>query len=142
MSGRQTRYLGSLGLCALAAISGCTTSDHGPTVPPGSATPSHQATSLTPATISGRLQAVGGPCCEPARPLPGTITIGGGRLTTPIVAGVGADGYYSVHIPPGNYHLSGRSPQYNSGTVNCTGDRDVTVGSGDVVTVNVDCQEK
>ena len=87
----------------------------------GCAAPGQQA----PATghLAGRLVMEGGPMRpggqQPGeRPIPGTVTVtaAGHR---PVTIRVGSSGTFSVWLPPGRYHVSGRSPdivEVNGGT--------------------------
>lgn len=98
---------------------------------------------LSPATgtLTGTFQAVGGPPGASPRALSGTITARAADrvfLSFP----VGASGRFSVHAAVGTYTVSGRSPQYQDGTANCTAAGPVTVTKGVTSNVTVDCQEK
>jgi len=99
-------------------------------------------------TISGSLLAVGG-LVDETRPLGGRIVAssrgnifvptGSGRFT----ASVGSDGEYSITVPPGQYTVAGRSPQYNGGRTPCLAAKmPVIVRDGDDVVANVLCQLK
>ncbi len=90
-------------------------------------------------SITGTLEAVGGPA-GPARPLSGRITAHSGGHTWSTMAGT--DGRFSFHVPPGTYGLTGRSPSYQDGTVDCIADGAVVVSSGSTVATHVMCQEK
>ena len=69
-------------------------------------------------TLTGTLQAVGGPPGEGPRALSGQITLhGSGGHITGIT--VGANGRFSVPVPVGTYTVSGQSPQYEGGTADC-----------------------
>jgi hypothetical protein len=64
--------------------------------------------------VTGRLLIEGGPISpdgqQPGeRPIPGTVTFtaAGHR---PVAVEVGASGTFSAWLPPGRYHVSGRSP--------------------------------
>jgi hypothetical protein len=99
-------------------------------------------------TISGRLLAVGGPA-DDTWPLGGRsfaairgnifVPTGSGRFT----ASVGSDGEYSITVPPGQYTVEGRSPQYNGGRTPCLAAKmPVIVRDGGHVVANVLCQVK
>jgi len=91
--------------------------------------------------VLGTLDAVGGPAPGAPRPLPGTITLlnsNGTRFT----ATAGSNGTFSVRVPPGSYTITGRSPLYDSGTVDCQSIEPVTVGAGASTHLQVLCQEK
>jgi hypothetical protein len=94
--------------------------------------------SWTTGTLTGTLQAVGGPQGASSRPLSGTITAttsNGGILTVP----VGADGRFTAHPVVETYTVSARSPQYERGTADCHALGPVTVTKGVTTRVQVDC---
>jgi hypothetical protein len=96
-------------------------------------------------TLTGTLQAVGGPSGAGPRGLPGQITLNGSHGTskasiTEIT--VGANGRFSVPVTVGTYIATGRSPHYEGGTVDCRASGSVTVTKGVITSVKVDCQEK
>jgi hypothetical protein len=98
---------------------------------------------LSPATgtLTGTLQAVGGPGGGSPRPLSGTITAktsGKGILTSP----VGADGQFTVYPAVGTYTVSGSSPQFQDGKAECHATAPVTVTKDVTSRVTVDCQER
>ncbi len=125
----------SLTLLALLAITaasvflaGCDlSSPNGPSGPTG--------------TLTGALQAVGGPAGLSPRLLSGQVTLrgSGGHLTG---ITVGANGQFSVPVSVGTYTVSGQSPQYEGGTAKCHASGPVTVTKGVTSGVKVDCQEK
>jgi len=92
-------------------------------------------------TLTGTLQAVGGPPGDGPRALGGQITLHGprGHLTG---ITVGADGRFSLPVGVGKYTVSGQSPQYQGGTADCRAPGPVTVAKGVTSRVEVDCQEK
>ena len=92
-------------------------------------------------TLTGTLQAVGGPPGDGPRALGGQITLHGpgGHLTG---ITVGADGRFSLPVGVGKYTVSGQSPQYQGGTADCHAPGPVTVAKGVTSRVEVDCQEK
>jgi hypothetical protein len=92
-------------------------------------------------TLTGTLQALGGPGGAGPRPLSGTITAktsGKGILTSP----VGADGRFTVHPVVGTYTVSGSSPQFEDGKAECHASEPVTVTKDVTSRVTVDCQEQ
>ena len=91
-------------------------------------------------TLTGTLQAVGGPSGEGPRALSGQVTLHG---SSGHIAGitVGANGRFSVPVPVGTYTVSGQSPQYEGGTADCQASGPVTVTKGVTSSVEVDCQE-
>ncbi len=93
-------------------------------------------------TVTGHLYGVGGPASVAAppspRPWPGSVT-----LTAPGVdrdVPVGADGAFSVTVPPGKYTVTGHSPLYGSGAYLCRATGPVTVTSGRTTRADVLCQ--
>jgi hypothetical protein len=91
-------------------------------------------------TLTGTLQAVGGPPGDGQRALSGEITLhGSGGHISGIT--VGANGRFSVPVPVGEYTVSGQSPQYEGGTADCKASGPVTVSKGLTSSVAVDCQE-
>ena len=91
-------------------------------------------------TLTGTLQAVGGPSGVGPRALSGQITLHGpsGHITGITVA---ANGRFSAPVPVGKYTVSGQSPQYQGGTAVCHASAPVTVTKGVTSSVAVDCQE-
>jgi hypothetical protein len=113
--------------------------------------PSPAESSIRPApangTISGRLLAVGGPCCLAPRPLAGSVSIGrqidrNAPVVWSHVLAVDADGRYRISLPPGMYVVDGHSPQYDAGRTPCVARTMVAVSVGWDVVANVLCQEK
>ena len=92
-------------------------------------------------TLTGTLQAVGGPPGAGPRALSGQITLHGssGHMTG---ISVGANGRFSVPVSVGRYTVSGQSPQYEGGTSACHASGPVTVTKGVTSRVEVDCQER
>ena len=92
-------------------------------------------------TLTGTLQAVGGPSGVGPRALSGQITLHGpsGHITGITVA---ANGRFSAPVPVGKYTVSGQSPQYQGGTAVCHASAPVTVTKGVTSSVAVDCQER
>ena len=90
-------------------------------------------------TLTGTLQAVGGPPDAGPRALSGEVTLhesnGRGDVIT-----VGANGRFSLPVAVGKYTVSGRSPQYGGGTAECHAPGPVTVTKGVTSTAEVDCQ--
>lgn len=92
-------------------------------------------------TLTGTLQAVGGPSGAGPRALSGQITLHGssGHITG---ITVGANGRFSAPVPVGTYTVTGQSPQYEGGTADCHASGSITVTKGVTSSVEVDCQEK
>jgi hypothetical protein len=92
-------------------------------------------------TLTGTLQAVGGPPGGGPRALSGQVTLhGSGGHITGIT--VGTNGRFSVPVPVGTYTVSGQSPNYEGGTVACRASGPVVVTKGVTRSVEVDCQEQ
>lgn len=108
-------------------VAGCSS----PTGPPGPT-----------GTLTGTLQAVGGPSGAGPRVLTGQITLSGRSGTSKTLITVGADGRFSVPVTVGTYIVTGESPQYEGGTAICRASGPVTVTKDVTSTVEVDCQEK
>lgn len=92
-------------------------------------------------TLTGRLQAVGGPSDASPRPLSGTVT----ATTTDrgvMTFSVGANGRFSVPAGIGTYTVTAQSPQYEGGTGICDALGPVTVSKSAVSNVTIDCQER
>ena len=125
---RSSRTL--LCLLPVTAASVLLASCSSPTGPPGPT-----------GTLTGTLQAVGGPSGAGPRGLSGHVTLHGshGRLA---IISVGANGRFSVPAPVGKYTVSGQSPQYKGGTANCHAPGPVVVTKGVTSSAEVDCQEK
>ncbi|HEY6314360.1 MAG TPA: hypothetical protein VIY52_26690 [Streptosporangiaceae bacterium] len=135
-------YLRACG-CALAALvlAGCATASAEPTAPTG-----HPATGH----LTGRFLMEGGPISpggqQPGeRPISGTVilTAAGHRSVT---VEVGPSGSFSKQLPPGNYQMSGRSPDIETGSgsgkpqaLPCSQPTSVTITAGHTARVDVVC---
>ena len=124
---RSSRTL--LCLLPVTAASVLLASCSSPTGPPGPT-----------GTLTGTLQAVGGPSGVGPRALSGHVTLHGshGRLA---IISVGANGRFSVPVSVGTYTVSGQSPKYEGGTADCKASGPVTVTKSATSNVEVDCQE-
>jgi hypothetical protein len=95
-------------------------------------------------TLTGKLEAVGGPPGVAPRLLPGTLTISGGSGTR--IRTTAADGAFSVKVPSGSYTVVGQSPQFltNGGEGQCFRNSPgaLTVRSGAISMVLVVCSER
>jgi hypothetical protein len=111
-------------MAASVILAGCAS----PTGPPGPT-----------GTLTGTLQAVGGPAGGP-RALSGQVTLHGSGGNIAAVT-VGSTGRFSVPVTVGTYTVSGRSPQYEGGTADCKASGPVTVSKGVTSSVEVDCHE-
>ena len=126
--GRLVRRVSPVMFAVMAAgiaLAGCSP----PTGPPGPT-----------GTLTGTLQAVGGPSGAGPRALAGQITLHGSNGKKSVIT-VGASGRFSVPATVGTYSVSGRSPQYEGGTADCRAPGPVTVTKGVTSSVKVDCQE-
>ena len=91
-------------------------------------------------TLTGTLQAVGGPAGDGPRALSGQVTLHRSEGTTGIT--VGASGRFSVPVSVGTYTVTGQSPRYEGGSAVCRASGPVVVTEGVTSSVEVDCQEK
>jgi photosystem II stability/assembly factor-like uncharacterized protein len=91
--------------------------------------------------VQGTLEAVGGVAPGTPRPIKGSIKLrnSDGTLFT---ATAGSDGVFSVRLPNGTYTITGRSPLYDNGDVDCPSSGPVTVTAGAAIRVVIACQEK
>jgi len=90
--------------------------------------------------VQGTLEAVGGPAPGTPRPLKGSITLRGSDATI-FTATAGSDGVFLVRVPIGTYAITGRSPLYDGGDVQCPSSGPVTLTVGATIRVVVACQE-
>jgi hypothetical protein len=75
--------------------------------------------------VTGKLIEVGGPS-PMRRPVPGHVTAQGSAGTQTVVAG--RDGRYTLSLPPGVYHLTGKA-----GNVACLVERAIHVRPGKTI---------
>ena len=68
--------------------------------------------------VTGRFVRVGGPPPGAPFPLPGTITARAATGQT-FTATSGTNGRFKLSLPPGSYHVTGRSPLMQSGQMIC-----------------------
>ena len=115
-------------MAASVSIASCSS----PTGPPGAT-----------GTLTGTLQAVGGPPGVSPRALGGQVTLHESNGAKYPITGitVGANGRFSLPVPVGKYTVSGQSPQYEGGTAVCRASGPVAVTKGVTSSVEVDCQE-
>lgn len=80
-------------------------------------------------SVPGTFVRVGGPAPGSAVPLPGTITArsAGGESFT---ATAGKNGRFKLPLPPGGYHVTGRSPLMQSGQMICSAPAELRVTRG------------
>ena len=135
-------------LAAMGLVAACASTHAHPAAPTTSAVQAPSpapasapaSTPAKPATLTGNLEAVGGPSGASANPLPGSVSIAG-PVTQHVT--VGPDGTYTATVPPGTYTVTGTSPQYNDGAATChTDGYTVTLTAGQSATADVLCQEK
>ena len=104
-----------------------------------------------PATghLTGKLVMVGGPLGPGGkqpdeRPMPGTVTFTAAGHQAVTVT-VGSSGEFSVPLPPGRYHVSGRSPDImevdggHSRELPCSQPASVVVSAGNTTTITLAC---
>jgi hypothetical protein len=107
--------------------------------------------------VTGALRMVGGPSGAKIVPVSGIVTADAATTgaigpTGPTGSGchatAGSDGRFSLVLGPGSYVLSGRSPQFDGGTVDCNAERTVVLrphplkSTPAAIVVNVDCQRR
>lgn len=95
------------------------------------------------ATLTGKLQWVGGPAPGISVPHPGTVHIANADDSVDQTVGASDDGSWEIYLPPGTYRVLATSPGYGSKTGNfdaCSAGRAVLAGAGETVTVDVFCQ--
>jgi hypothetical protein len=107
-------------------LAGCSS----PTGPPGPT-----------GTLTGTLQAVGGPPGAGPRVLAGQIVLNGSNGSKFSIT-AGANGRFSVPVAVGTYTVTGRSSKYEGGTADCRAFGPITVTEGVTSSVDVDCQER
>jgi hypothetical protein len=99
--------------------------------------------------LRGRLVMEGGPLGpggkQPGeRPMSGTVTFTAARHQ-PITVTVGSSGTFSVPLPPGRYHVSGRSPEVmeidggHSREVPCSQPSSAVITAGHTATITLTC---
>lgn len=92
--------------------------------------------------ISGELVAVGGPA-NVRQSLPGTVQISGEGHEFTYRVLPSAEGSFSIEVPAGTYVVTGRSPLYQGGRLDCRiAQPSVTLRPGDTVTLDVTCDMK
>lgn len=80
-------------------------------------------------TVHGTFVRVGGPALGSPFSLPGTITARAGTGQT-FTATAGRNGQFTLSLPPGSYHVTGRSPLMQSGQMICAATADLRVTHG------------
>jgi hypothetical protein len=79
--------------------------------------------------VRGTFVRVGGPAPGSPVPLPGTITASATTGQT-FTATAGKNGRFTLSLPPGSYHVSGRSPLIQSGQMTCNATAELRVTRG------------
>lgn len=90
--------------------------------------------------LAGILESVGGTAPGSSKPIAGVVSIHGPRGTT--TTKTASDGKFSAVVIAGSYMVTGRSPLYQAGKVNCAAARAVTVRRGATKRVVVVCKVK
>jgi hypothetical protein len=143
---------GSAGLvCLLAAgamLVGCSGRESAPSA--GSSVVKETGSSVgggtgssvaTENSASGTLEMVGGPAPGSPRPVPGTVMFRStGAVGRTYSATAGADGHFELGLPPGSYMVTGRSPLYVQGLIDCQAGAPVMVSGAVMAPVLVTCQ--
>ena len=100
-------------------------------------------------TVTGRLRLSGGPNPGTDSAAPGEVYVfaSAGLTGQPQVkAKTGADGSFSLNLPPGTYYLAATSPSFSIDppppTPPCRGDKPAVVSRGSTSRVDVVCQMK
>src|ERR1700733_11079693 len=70
-------------------------------------------------------------------PLTGTVRFASDKRT--VLARTSDHGYFLVHLPPGDYRVTGRSPQFQDDTSVCPGGT-IQVSAGSTKSLLVNCQ--
>jgi hypothetical protein len=91
--------------------------------------------------VQGSLEAVGGPGPGTPRPLNGSLALRDSDGTV-FTATTTSDGVFLVRVPTGTYAITGRSPGYESGNVDCISSGPATVTVGATIHVVVVCSER
>jgi hypothetical protein len=79
--------------------------------------------------VSGTFMRVGGPAPGSPVPLSGTITARADTGQT-FTASAGQNGSFTLSLPPGSYHVTGRSPLIQSGQSACPATAELRVIRG------------
>jgi len=121
------RSITACGTVAMLALLLTSTSCGAPTVETG--------------VVRGTLEAVGGPGPGTARALKGSIALRDSDGTI-FSATAAADGVFLVRVPIGIYAITGRSPGYESGHVDCVSSGLATLTVDATIHVVVVCNER
>ena len=121
------RLIAAWAVAALALSLTSTSCGAGPTVKTG--------------VVQGTLEAVGGPGPGTARPLQGSIALRDSDGTV-FAATAASDGYFFARVPIGIYAITGRSPAYESGDVDCDSSGPATLTVDATIHVVVVCSKR
>ena len=80
-------------------------------------------TEVGSSTLSGQLRVVGGPAQVTSSALPGSVIATNTDTHEQHSVSVGSDGGYSLHLPPANYTIAGRSPSHGDDASRCAAQR-------------------
>lgn len=92
-------------------------------------------------TLTGTLQAVGGPTGASPLPLRGEVTLHRSNGSKGFIT-VSASGRFSLPVTVGTYTLTAQSPQFEGGSGECHASGRVVVIKDVKSSVVIDCQEK
>jgi hypothetical protein len=124
-------------LATLAVVSAVAACAEAPTAGAGDRSRTEATSPASGGVLQGHLYGVGGMAPGTRRAWAGTVTVTGGAIVRDLA--VGADGAYSVALPPGRYTLIGRSPSYGSGTGLCRAEQDAQITAGTTITLDTYC---
>lgn len=96
----------------------------------------------THGTLAGTLQLVGGRYGADPVPVPGTVEVQRLDSEEALTVATTSDGGFRLELPPGEYQLLGRSPQYNAGGEPCRAFETVKVRAGETSEAIVGCSMK
>ena len=99
-------------------------------------------TEVGSSTLSGQLFAVGGPAQATNGALPGTVTATNTDTHEHHSVSVGSDGRYSLHLPPGDYTIAGRSPSYGDDASLCAAQQPIRITAAATAHADVICEER
>ncbi len=89
--------------------------------------------------VTGTLRMTGGPPGATTPGVAGSVSfqpLAGGQPRTATADGLGS---FSISLPPGQYSVTGTSPDFNDGRTLCRAEDPVTVGTSKLANVDVDC---
>ena len=74
--------------------------------------------------------------------LPGTVIATNTDTHEHHSVSVGSDGRYSLHLPPGNYTIAGRSPSYGDDAYLCAAQQPIRITAAATAHADVICEER